>query len=1013
MEKNKRLLKIGGIISICYGSLLFLSQVFLIFGIMNIVLGIILLVYQNKSDEELFSSLKNLMVIGILSFLSCLITAILVIIAHENISNYKKSNMNVKHKKEKPEVIKEVVSPEARKIDIILKVGIGLVILSGIIFSTSNWAVIPDTIKPIFMLLLSALFGSLSYFFKNKIIIKKSEITYDILSKIFIVCFTISIGYFESFGNYLSFYGDGYRIMYAIVLFTVSAVSYLIKLKYDKKMASYITYLSTLLGIGYILYHFEFETMQVLLTFSLISILMILYEKKKNNIILDDITHIVTIIITTIYILEYFSLSSVGIFDLFAGISIIGILLYRAYNDKRFIVPYKIGYPIVSSIIISNTVYLIFKDSFISYEIIIYILMMAFLYVFTKPLNKAESYSGVISSLVFIYVSLMSLFYDKYYLLTLFFSLILIGFMTYIMNKNTDNFLRKLSVFVQLAALCTFINSVVYYYNYTITTIDLSYNTTLQLFLCSFGLLTFLQRKVYDEFNFSKVFHSLIVCSLAFFGVVFMKDHSIIFNLIILSMLILFKFYSSKYVENKYDYVLNYILILSGYMHMFNVFAEYNITLIGNIVILMLLGVATYLFKDNKRLSPILLITMYAPLVLIIEEAVTNNNLYLILTRLPLMLMCFIFTRMLFISKNKTKFILEIVLLSLIFMSYVFNIELSIGLFTGLLALLMIMIGFKYEKYNSLFYVGIGVTVINIIVQLFEFWSKVPIFMYLLISGLILIGFVTYKEINKDKKKVEKIKKEIVDEPYIEEKGDIKNIISIVAILILIPCISYNYYQIKVSESNKFVIHFNNILSQENIDVNKIYFEEYYGWNETELYVLNGYKIDLDKFIKLYNKEGKHLTGIQVNNVSQNCLDMLRKDNDINYACYDEKYYNYYYESAPETNYLYNGFNINVMNENINHLEFYSYCSEDCSKVPLNITYNNLEEKSLNVCISNFDKEIYNIYIADERDNEIDSMYRKDNENSCFNIYGDGYVKIFIEEKEQEVQTDEIIDTNN
>ena len=48
----------------------------------------------------------------------------------------------------------------------------------------------------------------------------------------------------------------------------------------------------------------------------------------------------------------------------------------------------------------------------------------------------------------------------------------------------------------------------------------------------------------------------------------------------------------------------------------------------------------------------------------------------------------------------------------------------------------MIFIGTKNDRFNSLFYTGIIVLILNIIVQLFEYWERIPWFVYTLIAGL-------------------------------------------------------------------------------------------------------------------------------------------------------------------------------------------------------------------------------------------------------------------------------------
>ena len=56
---------------------------------------------------------------------------------------------------------------------------------------------------------------------------------------------------------------------------------------------------------------------------------------------------------------------------------------------------------------------------------------------------------------------------------------------------------------------------------------------------------------------------------------------------------------------------------------------------------------------------------------------------------------------------------------------------------------------FNAEHYKKLFYCNIVITIVNIVVQLWEFWTQIPFYLYLLLVGIALIAFVTYKELHK------------------------------------------------------------------------------------------------------------------------------------------------------------------------------------------------------------------------------------------------------------------------
>jgi hypothetical protein len=74
-----------------------------------------------------------------------------------------------------------------------------------------------------------------------------------------------------------------------------------------------------------------------------------------------------------------------------------------------------------------------------------------------------------------------------------------------------------------------------------------------------------------------------------------------------------------------------------------------------------------------------------------------------------------------------------------------------VGIYIGLLGLITIMIGFSNNEYKSFFKGGVIMTILNILYQLREVWGQIPFSFYLLIGGLGIIGFVTYKEIKNKK----------------------------------------------------------------------------------------------------------------------------------------------------------------------------------------------------------------------------------------------------------------------
>ena len=81
-----------------------------------------------------------------------------------------------------------------------------------------------------------------------------------------------------------------------------------------------------------------------------------------------------------------------------------------------------------------------------------------------------------------------------------------------------------------------------------------------------------------------------------------------------------------------------------------------------------------------------------------------------------------------------------------------FQTDLYYALYIGLLGVVIMILGYNSKTYSNLFKFGIGIIIANIVVQLRSVWSKVPFSIYLLVAGLGIIAFVTYKELKKSDK---------------------------------------------------------------------------------------------------------------------------------------------------------------------------------------------------------------------------------------------------------------------
>jgi hypothetical protein len=68
----------------------------------------------------------------------------------------------------------------------------------------------------------------------------------------------------------------------------------------------------------------------------------------------------------------------------------------------------------------------------------------------------------------------------------------------------------------------------------------------------------------------------------------------------------------------------------------------------------------------------------------------------------------------------------------------------------GVLSLLSIISGMQY-RIKSYFFVGIGVLLLNVLLQTRPLWGNFPWWGYLVVAGLTLIGFAGFNELQKQK----------------------------------------------------------------------------------------------------------------------------------------------------------------------------------------------------------------------------------------------------------------------
>lgn len=164
-------------------------------------------------------------------------------------------------------------------------------------------------------------------------------------------------------------------------------------------------------------------------------------------------------------------------------------------------------------------------------------------------------------------------------------------------------------------------------------------------------------------------------------------------------------------------------------------------------IISIILFIILYLIYADERMKYTVISFMVYPLNLLlktIDVNVIKDILSLFIYMIPITLLL----RKVFNVEEDVSNIIEGVILSLMFVMFIFNINLQVGLTLGIISVLSIIIGlvFKYKSYNITGYVTL---ILTVIIQTFELWGKMPWWVYLLITGIILVVLAALRESKK------------------------------------------------------------------------------------------------------------------------------------------------------------------------------------------------------------------------------------------------------------------------
>lgn len=723
MDSIRKLLKLSSIINFMLGIAVLGS---LVYSAFFFVLGFIFLMYSSLQDEELIRNKSKILIIGIVTFPLNLITTILSIIVNDKIIEYEKKVNGINSP---PVVYKKAVDKETKKIDILLKIGVGMVFISGILFATTSWDFISNPLKVVFLILFGILFIWLSLFTENRFKLYKSSYIYWLLGTSFLLLSIIALLYFKVFGD-LSYQGSGRYLSFVITYITVLGLSFATYLKFPKKYLLYIIYMSVTLIITNIFKHFSVDNANTITVISLILLSINILSTKENT--LSKYSKILSYLLF-VFILKNVSSSNPLLVLIASLTNIINFYFLTEKNENiESILSLIITYVLLIVSIYNINVLGSYRNILLFMVITFHTLLIKFnIFKVSKPYNYFNYTLYVLVSLT-IYLNTI-LQHHNIITITISSIFLIINILLSKKIKSTkDNnyavYITPLSIYMLILAvsrLFSIENNIVY----IITTVV-------------YVIIHIINRedKTYFTYSIMGLFISIL-------SNIVDKDN---LSSILILIPAIYLFVESLNKDKKLIKALSYSLLL---LSIYNIIRINNIldlsTFISSIIFIWILIIFIILIKD-ELIKKISYFAIVVPIYDMVEYFETDYKMIAI----SIMGLYLTFLAVKFFCKgDASKNIVAIIGIVISISDLLSSSSYLVGIYVGVVGIIVLLIGYFDKNKKPIFITGIIITIANILIQLQNLWEEIPFWLYLLIGGLTLIGIVTYKEINKNKEK--------------------------------------------------------------------------------------------------------------------------------------------------------------------------------------------------------------------------------------------------------------------
>lgn len=374
------------------------------------------------------------------------------------------ANTQMKEKRKQQPIVRPKKSAEEireRNISWSLSLGVIMLLIGGLFVATSNWESMTPLMKAGSIALVSALFYGIAYMSYKVLKIDKTAFAFVILGSLFLPIFTLSLGWFELLGSYLSFYGEGRFILGAISSSVLIPIYGFLANKLSSRLFVWFTFITVSITAAYLLKAIGLQTDGFYLGLVVFNTLLLAaYHQLKKKDVLSLFTKELALysqanlVLSTLLMLFFYEN------DVFNGFNLI--LTAILYLSMIFVNGHKEYHFVFSAMFVYGAYQILENWRFTEGSIIGYALLgVVFLFVprlidDKYALKKAfQITSAVVSGLAFLFITAEAMMIhteNPSYILVAAYLIISANFI-YLANNNGNVIFKYLSPIFLAAAL--------------------------------------------------------------------------------------------------------------------------------------------------------------------------------------------------------------------------------------------------------------------------------------------------------------------------------------------------------------------------------------------------------------------------------------------------------------------------------------------------------------------------------------------------------------------------------